>query len=770
MSSSDYDENVIGESSSIKDDTSQTSLETPRVLTRNLISMLTHDLDAGDMLECYTLIRSAPLHGIANSTVTVQKMVMGIRFRPKGGQGELASALYAKKPMELTLEYGPQRIGALLNDEAMPIVQEEESTSYLSWDNVGRVYYTRKIVKENYLSSYYMASMTGAVFDKILNEAVDYAESRRRYQPFAVYSEERGRELRSSSSSDFTSFIWSHLAKLGVEIEPILSPPIYEARLWASSITKVVPEPAVANRAASFYQQLYGCLEAIATNNYANYELTAQPTSQPARQDFDSSNTSGHNDNDRQRGLEQIVEEGTENIYLKNETGHEEEEKHKEQQEETIPSSQNSTERTSTPTPSISPLTPSPTNQPTSLQSTPMPTTVLTEEPTIAMDEDGEDEDEEAPTSNKIPAEPGKDVEKAKQAAEDAQKAADEAKNAAQTEGENKAADAAQAAADAAHAAAAATSNAASQAAMDSLLSRDGSMMSSIATTCFTDPKYGIASVDENGTLTVEAYLYRDSSYYYKMNLTSPYIAVAKINRPLPKASLVSDIGSGGDPLDWLLALSLCVTVLFMILLICQQMGNHYIVSIVRCQRWFFNPRKYDYEGDTISGVQSGPLFYFGESGIPPSMGGRKSLYLPAEQQETLEQVLAEDHSSSSTDDDYLHSSPFASGNERKMVELEMRSLTPKNKQRRTPQRHERLEMNTRINSSSASLGSNEDADVALENSLPVPERFFRDPDLVDLPSLKSKSKIAVPVGSSNCSDSLGGRRSRSSSIGDDLS
>eukprot|EP00429_Kryptoperidinium_foliaceum_P009881 CAMPEP_0176004772 /NCGR_PEP_ID=MMETSP0120_2-20121206/1865_1 /TAXON_ID=160619 /ORGANISM="Kryptoperidinium foliaceum, Strain CCMP 1326" /LENGTH=64 /DNA_ID=CAMNT_0017337463 /DNA_START=250 /DNA_END=441 /DNA_ORIENTATION=- len=45
----------------------------PQVLTRAVIPSLIQDLDASDVLECYALVRSAPLHGLANSTIQIQK-------------------------------------------------------------------------------------------------------------------------------------------------------------------------------------------------------------------------------------------------------------------------------------------------------------------------------------------------------------------------------------------------------------------------------------------------------------------------------------------------------------------------------------------------------------------------------------------------------------------------------------------------------------------------------------------------------------------------
>jgi hypothetical protein len=770
-----------------KEGRQELNLETPRVLTLNVIPSLTQGLDASDLLECYALVRSAPLHGIANSTISIQKMVLGIRFRPKLGD----MTLHVKRPMELTLEYGPQPVGARLNHEAIPVVQVEDSTSYLAWDNVGRVYFTRKLVKENFLSSYYMASMTGAVLDELLTAAVEYSEKRKVYQPFAVFSEGKGRQLRSSSSSDFTWFIWSHLAKLGVEIDPILSPPVYEVRLWVKSMTKVTPEPDIAHQAASFYQKLYNCLEAIATNNYGSFVApesktvsalpsqvpslkpsprpvstnkptpTVNPAGSPRKMKNDGkakNNTlNTHGDDERGGRKNENSLNGTMRHHLEDVQYDDEfidyPERDKEDDEPSRPdltkdwSSQSGSDLL--PGNSTSSLegegaltTFSPSLSLDSIPSTAwsafpshvptLPTTFPTVAPT-EIDDDIED----APT----PDEPkpaidgsGQGVEKTKQAADDAQKAADQAKIVAETEGDTKAADAAQAAASAAHAAAAATSEAAARAAMDSLLSRDGAMMSSIVSTCFTNPRFDIASIDGNGSISVDAYLYRDYSYYYKLELTSPYVEVAILNRQLPKATVLSGNGSGGDTVDWILALSVVFLVCFMVLLICQQMGYHHVSAVLKCQRWFFNPRKYDYEGDRIAGGESGPMFFFGQDGIPVSMGGRKSMYSPLRQRETITDIMED-----GTVADDLQLPPLHAPKERSQDssgEFEMTSMC-----KSSPSLH------LKASHSSMSLGSNDEVE-SFNGVSPVPERLRRNTDLVDMPNLKSSSKIAVPAGS----------------------
>jgi len=276
-------------------------------------------------------------------------------------------------------------------------------------------------------------------------------------------------------------------------------------------------------------------------------------------------------------------------------------------------------------------------------------------------------------------------------------------------------------------------------------------LMSLIVSKCFSEQKYKISSIDSNGTVATEFYLFRDSSSYYKLKLASPYLDVVKLNRRLPNAaSMLSDYGSGGDALDWTLALSIVVLVLLMVLLVCQQMGNRYVDAIFKCQRWFFNPRKYDYEGDIISGVQSGSHFFFGESGIPLSMGGRRLSYSPRNG-ENLQEVIVD--KSLFQDGDYDDENKLQAlstpshghkSHTSSSLEVEMTNLSPLDHNqngRQTPR-----ELNSwRRNSEQSNSSSEEDKEV-----LEIPERLLRNPDLVELPDLKSRSKVAIPVGGIN--------------------
>jgi hypothetical protein len=695
----------------------------PRVLAQNIIPTITKGLDASDVLECYALVRSVPLHGMANATVHIQKAALGFRFRPAGGIG----TAMIKKPIEITLEYGPQRVGTMLNHDATPLVQVEDTSAFISWDNVGRVYYTTNIVSENYLSSYYMASMTGTVLGKMLGKAVEYSEKRRRYQPFAVYSGDNEKMLKSSSSQDFTSYIWKELANLGVEIAPILSPPIYEARLWASSVDKITPEGQVANDAALFYTKLYQCLTAIATDDYTGFMPTAQPSisASPTLSPNPTQPEGGGNQSDGEEALDQgdddddvdrryqmrrrleDEEQTTENVddYLGDDYVDDDNHVDGDHQELKSDTDESGAD-------DIGGHSEAPTNTPSF---SPAPTTSM--EPTPE------------------PGDPDGDAEKAQQAADEAIKAADEAKNAAETDEENKAADAAQAAADAAKKAADSSSKAAAQAAMNALLSGDGDAMVSIITTnCLANPQYGIATLDEDGNLTSHAYLYRDGSLYWHLDLVPPYFTVEKLNRPLPKAADLSNFGDGGDFVDWTLAFLVLGMILVGIVMIVQQMNIKFFDRLYNFQRWFFNPTNHDYEGDMLVVTDSVGL---GEDGVPISMGGRRTLAVSQYRDSPSSRdgpKLSSESSNSSSDHDH------AVGD----VELCEFSGSQMMLGRSTDSSISRNGGERSLDSIRSRSSSFDDEDHGPSS---FSKRLMRNPDLVDLPNLSSISKVARPVG-----------------------
>jgi hypothetical protein len=694
------------------DESPQKPSSTPLVLTRNVISTLTQGLDASDMLECYALVRSAPLHGLANSTLTVHKTALGFRYRPS-----VSISTKNKLPLELTVEYGPQRLGPELNHEAMPYVQVEENSAFITWENVGKVYYTTKIATDEYQSAYYMASMTGAVLNQILFEAIDYTGKRRRYQPFAVYSAENGKEIRASSSSDFTHYIWQHLANLGVEVQPILAPPIYEARLWVQGFSKVIPEPAAAHAAAVFYQKLYGCLEAIATGDHSAYMPTVAPTMSPGSiaattESLSPTDEAGEtaapeeeDDNDASNG--KVLDD--DDFVVSND-------------------SEGDSDGNDTSLRQISDL----------------------EEGEIQVLKTGEPS--AAPSALNLPAIPTvekpdesgtHDVEKATQAAQEAQAAATEAKEAATTEGETKAADAAQVAANAAQTAADVTTSAASKAAMGGMRSGDGAIMSSIINTCFTNPQYDILHVDENGTLQVNAYLYGDGSVYYKLNLTSPYFEIAKVKYQPPQPISSGDFITGGDMLDWTLAFVVLGMALLGFLVIVQQIGFYYYEPLFRRQKWLFNPSQSEDDHKQEMVEREGAAFTFGADAIPLSMGGVRTNVSPIRSRRGLDTTRLTDEVTSHLSIPDIINNGTPTRPKRPLARIQGRGESFGDVELKRMSSYQEPSRPAGVDSASESF----DDEPTLDS------RFTRDPDLVALPDLKSKSKVAVPVGFANGRD-----------------
>ena len=184
--------------------------------------MVAH-LDASDVLECYLLQRQAHLHGLANSSIPVHKWALGIRYRRRRQYNSNVNVNTNNnhlvlppqpppKALELTLEYGPLRAGPDLQHEVIPRLWQDtaaiatgdaaaaassssSSSSpppllHITWDNDARVYYTTHISSRIFRQANYVASLTGAVLETVLQAAVAYplTGSHRRYQPFAVYN------------------------------------------------------------------------------------------------------------------------------------------------------------------------------------------------------------------------------------------------------------------------------------------------------------------------------------------------------------------------------------------------------------------------------------------------------------------------------------------------------------------------------------------------------------------------------------------------------
>jgi hypothetical protein len=670
----------------------------PQILTPSTVSLLSDGLDAGDILECYALVRRATLRNnqMTDATLTIHKVALGLRYRPLT---ELDESV--EKIREITLEYGPQRMGANMDQESMPSVHREQTTggdtvdvnntsskAFVTWENEGKIYYTTQIASTGYVSAYYMASVTGAVLGKILEKAVEYpmenAKVRgrmRRYQPFVVVDgnaelppgyegeaiptpSKRKVMLRSSSSVDFMEYMWYTLAELGVGLHPILAPPTYEVQLFTSGIEKVKVGPPnfAIQSAAKFYDTLYQCIEAKVTGDYSGFAKppTPSPTaSSPAPSTSDqlndflpgaSTNSTessdivepGENDNGRFLradfpGTPEVMEtdppidplKDIENLLLDDDNA-------------TVTNATTFSDMTSNNTKSSTSQDEKQAPNTAALEvnknTTQHNTTIPSSEPPSSPPTNDAPSDAPSmmPTVHKANKQDTKsEVDEAQAAADQAKQAAAEAKDAAKTDVDSKAADAAQAAAKAAQKAADATSSAAAQAAMDALLSGDGSAMTSVISPCLIDPQFGIAVQGENGTVISQVYLYLDGSSYYRVNLTFPFVQIVPVEHTLPQPRDFAVSGSGGDFVDWTLAIGLLFLFIFGMLMLIQQLMGGYVKLIrplYNFQMWFFNPLHHEDMRDNfeeerrLTEAQGGGQPYnFGQDVIPVSMGGRKS-------------------------------------------------------------------------------------------------------------------------------------------------
>ena len=699
----------------------------PQILSRAALPSLIQSLDASDVLECYHLTRHAPLHLnlTAPAPILIPKSAIGLRYI----SGK-------KQEMELTLEYGPQRLGSDQQEEAIPVLQE----TYVSWQNEAKIYYNTQFEPERWESAHYMASITGVVLEKLLQKAVDYP--RKRYQPFVVLLGDKV-VLKSSSDSDFIRFVWEALATYGVSLQPLLPPRLYEARLHVSEISKLASgamsvehnySMTVAQEAFSFIQTLQACVKSIATEqdpptneptSMPSSTMLMEPTSMPSHTMYpttmpsSSSSTmlepttmpssttsmepSGANDITVVDDNDNLVDgnddtgkdDNTDNDANKDLNGDNANDKDDDQAD----SDGNADDKDQNGSTRFRLLS--------SWQQYLFPESVEVREIEDGADAAVDDYSYNETTTDIMDnaTSPPNEAQEANEAAQEAKEAAEEAKEAATTAADTKAADAAEAAANAAQKAANVTLQKQKQVAQQNLLSGDGDAMSLSLRECFTNPQYQLS---RNGTTV--GYLYLDGATYYRLNLTMPYLSVALVESPIPLPLKFATSGSGGgDFVDWTLTLGTIGFMIAFLMLMLQRAGFRFLRPLYMMQKWFFSPiESFDsYECDQENeNIGRGFEHAFGEDVIPLSMGGRR----PNGRARKLgARVFME-----SVDDDHQGD-----------VEMVDKVKTP----RRSP------------DSSGHNLGFGFGPII-----MDLPDRLAKDPDLVDLPNLSSGSKVAVPV------------------------
>ena len=680
----------------------------PQVLTRSVIPSLVTGLDASDVFECYHLTRKTVLHGLANNTIEITKAALGLRHKAQQQTTAASSHTRGKKrSLSLTLEYGPSRAASNLLHEAVPrVIWDDEGVSSVGWENEAKVYYTTEIGSDEYPTANYLASVSGAALSSLLTAAVEYIESdprHRHYQPFSIVVEHQGEDVKKSkqtrlahgsSDVDFMLSLYQHLATLGVSLRPVLLPAHHQVRLHAEGWDQVqmgkdVPAATIAN----FYANLWHCVSAIATKDYSFFTPTASPTVEPTAGLSSSAPSAGVGVRDKDVEPTTASPPPSPSLAPHSRIRERREERLLDEGDSAVemsPVSAPLSEKrldgagnVSSSRPSISPSTVAP--KPTAVDPVPAP-------------EDAQKE--------------------AQEAAEQAHQAATQAHEA----GNEQAAEAAQAAATAAQRAADMTANQQAVIYSDALLSGDGDAMASAVARCFSDPLYGLTikletQANETQKSLTTAYVYWDGSFYLRLNLTAPFISVIPLNMELPQPDSPNGFVRG-DLVDWALALAIFGFFLLGVLLTLQQiMGRNLRVirPLYKFQRWFFDPLNHTVSssGDLdLSERDIDQDFMFGEERIPISMGGKLAPF-------TLSQMLSPD--------------PGVEWHEGKVESVGEVELAVRNE-------------DGGFHSNNVD-GQGDDGDYPSSSQNPgSAKRLFRDPDLVDLPDLKSKSKVAVPV------------------------
>jgi len=445
---------------------------------------------------------------------------------------------------------------------------------------IAKIYYGLSISDEDWENAYYMAPITGAVLSKVLSDYImDYPILHPRYQPFTVVEKQSGLPvLNSSNSEDFVWNIFRKLADMYVAIDPILAPKRYAIQLMVEDVQRDVVrldsnvvltssdvsngsggtherKQNVANFAADFFHNLFACVEAIKTGDYSAYKDTDVPslapsTSSPTASPTLAPSSSPTTASPTVKTTEQVTQKAAGNATeVKTGGGGKKHHNKNKNNNATDTSSGGGTNGTIVESNATDTTSGGGTN------GTIVENTESTEDDDGLADVDNrylqsindvveQIENIETELNDEDSSENIDDnfVDDAKEAADEAEKAAEAAKEAADLNDDVKAAEAAVIAAEAAKKAAQATSDAAAEAAIESLLSGDGDMMTNVIQTCFSDPKYGIQEfADEENDLppSTNAYLYVDGSHYYRLNLTAPFFKVQPSINSLPKTNMV---------------------------------------------------------------------------------------------------------------------------------------------------------------------------------------------------------------------------------------
>lgn len=325
--------------------------------------------------------------------------------------------------------------------------------------------------------------------------------------------------------------------------------------------------------------------------------------------------------------------------------------------------------------------------------------------------------------------------------------------------------------------AAKATAIAVSQTAQQNLLSGMGSLMTSALLPCITS-----SLQDENSNTF--GYLFIDGTTYFKLNLSYPYWDVITLHPDMPSVAYAPE--GKGDFIDWMFVLMIVGGFLFGILKILQKAGLidadfqvywSRIRNIVFCSKddrediypfsrdgYGYNPSNRNEKAMVVGG---GVPHNFAQDVIPLSMGGRRSTAEASPNIErmkvvngvtiigkTLKGKMKGDYYSPGDDEVYKDE-------EDQGLELQnvMNSRVDKNIDRVPSHKSDFISGHSNNSSPNGSLSTphirksspnKRSKSPITEPAIDYPStRMNRDPDLVDLPNLISRTKVAQPVSSS---------------------
>ena len=710
-----------------------------------------------------------------------------------------------EKYFELTLEYGPQRAGASKTSESMPMVHidmeimsnyydggDDGSSSinssnsnnnigkYVSWDNQGSIYYSTHI-SNDWSGAYYMSSITGVVLEKILEKVIEYPNKRPRYQPFEVVSlPSNNIILKSSGSDDFVWDMFRDMADLYVDIDPILVPPRGKVQFYVADpeeeeidekdnigggekTTKKqrhLPNPNVkrvkgvieSSKAAAFYENFFNCASAKKTGDYSMYlpplvTTSLAPSPVPPMIDDNVEDSSVPTTNTTAAAV--AASNGSNKVDSVDDGGS----RRKLDEEVKVPSNSTNIDQLVDENKDVlKGVENSSKSSPNKSEDVVKPAKVVAggeaddtiiaegeEEISMSPQLDHNDDDDNYekeieitdpdaaeltdPDEDHVASEDDGDA--AKVAEKAAIEAAEKAEAAAAVAATNSSSpeDSAKAASEAAIAAkkaADATVAARAKSSAEGLLSGDGSLMTSILSSCFSDPKYGIRKMHANdGAIdligseqstqipSTYAYVYLDGDVFIRLNLTAPYWGTSSVLQTVPPPH--AKVDGRGDVVDWAIFLLLMVATVFGFVVIVHQLG---VVIDKRLQfRHVFHPLADDDSEEMERLEKGGGLPHsIGIDAIPVSLGGRLSHF-----------DGDKGHGPPTSYKDRLSDSSI--GDERNGlldIELATREKT--------------------VTVNSPKLASPNASD--LPTSLRLKEVA---PDLVERPSLKSMSKVALP-------------------------